>query len=177
MNPFRTSFKQAVNQLATYFVKRTQNFGVSDSGDINYAGDIKPSRSSTSYTGSVFVPLTTPYTNTSFDGDSFSDVSSNTKIENTSWSTTIPASATAVLLKVQVRDSGSAGTSGLYFAVNGSSSVSTFTVLADPSGKDNDDWIYETAVCPCNNGDLWYRCNASGAGTMEVYLEIWGYWI
>ena len=35
--------------------------------------------------------LTEPYTNTTFDGDSFSDVAAHTKIENTSWSTTIPA--------------------------------------------------------------------------------------
>ena len=26
-------------------------------------------------------------------------------------------------------------------------------------------------------GDIYYQIAASGTGTMDVYLEIWGYWL
>lgn len=39
-------------------------------------------------------------------------------------------------------------------------------------------WADVTAVCSCDaNGDIYYRINASGAGTLDVYLRIWGYFI
>lgn len=27
------------------------------------------------------------------------------------------------------------------------------------------------------NGDIYYQLTASGSGTMDIYLEIWGYWL
>ena len=120
--------------------------------------------------------LTTPYTNTSFDGDSFSSVGSRTKIENTSWSTTIPADAKALLIRCRARDSGSAAGTGLYFALY-AKSTGTITLYNCLDGVTNDSVRDETTVVPCTDGDIWYQCNASGADTMDVWLTCLGYWI
>ena len=33
-------------------------------------------------------------------------------------------------------------------------------------------------VVPCDaNGDVYYQIVASGTGTMDVHLQIWGYWL
>ena len=119
--------------------------------------------------------LTSPYTNTNFDGDSFSDVAAQTKIENTDWSTTIPATAKALDIQLVCRDSGSAGTAGLYvllYAVNGA----TIGRGCWPSGKANDDYAEANFIMPCTDGDIWYVVNASGANTMDIWLRCWGWW-
>lgn len=123
-----------------------------------------------------FVPLTTPYTNTSFDGDSFSDVGTNTKIENTSWSTTIPANAVALLLRVRLRDSGATASPEQNFNLYNASGATVPAINARVMPVDdipND----VTSICPCTSGDIWYQCNASGASTLEVWLWCLGYWI
>ena len=120
--------------------------------------------------------LTTPYTITDFDGDSFSTVAVATKIENTSWSTTIPADAKALLIRCQARDSGSAATAPCLFALYPASAGSS-ALEVDLDGVPNDSVNNETAVVPCTNGDIWYKCTASGADTMDVWLWCFGYWI
>ena len=121
--------------------------------------------------------LTTPYTNTTFDGDSFSDVAANTKIENTSWSTTIPIDAKALLIRAVCRDSGSGGTNDLNFRLYPASAATVPALGVYLNGVPNDEYASETAVVPCTDGDLWYRCNASGASTLDVWLYCFGYWI
>ena len=121
--------------------------------------------------------LTTPYTNANFNGDSFSDVAVNTKIENTDWSTTIPADAKALLIRCQIRDSDSTNTNGLYFRLYGASGAADPSVSLWLNGVPNDQWTSETAIVPCTDGDIWYQVNASGADTMDVYLWCFGYWI
>ena len=120
--------------------------------------------------------LTTPYTNADFNGDSFSDVGANTKIENTSWSTTIPATAKALLVYGYVRDSGSAGATGLFFALYPAAGATQAALNWTISGRPNDDYQAESGVVPCTDGDIWYQCDASGANTMDVYLFCWGWW-
>lgn len=121
--------------------------------------------------------LTTPYTNANFNGDSFSDVGANTKIENTDWSTTIPANAKALLIYGQCQDSGSAATAGLYFALFPAAAATAAAFAMGPSGKANDDYAWEMATVPCTDGDVWYKVNASGANTFDVWLWCFGYWI
>jgi hypothetical protein len=148
-----------------------------DTDDIHYDGDLRPVRSGTTYTGYTFVPLTTPITHTSFDGDSFSDVSTSTKIENTSWSTTIPSDAKALLMRVYARDSASESTNGLYFLI-GPSATYYYSGGVHLQNVANDQFAVEAGqVVPCTNGDIWYQCDASGTGTLDVWLEAWGYWI
>ncbi|MFP4344259.1 MAG: hypothetical protein ACLFU8_06175 [Anaerolineales bacterium] len=145
-----------------------------DTDDIHYEGDLRPVRGGTTYTSYTFVPLTTPLTHTSFDGDAFSDVGTATKIENTSWSSAIPANAVALLIDISCVDSGSWGTNGLYFRVGPSSSY-PYAFIVRPKGGN----VYEAgmSVVPCTNGDLWYQVNASGTNTLTVFMKCWGYWI
>jgi hypothetical protein len=123
----------------------------------------------------VFVP--TAYTNTDFDGDSFSDVVAHTKIENTSWSTTIPSDAKGILIRIQAADSGSAGTTGLNFRIYSTSGAGLASARVDLDGVPNDSLVNQTVVVPCTDGDIWYRCDASGVDTLDVWLRVFGYWV
>ena len=120
--------------------------------------------------------LTTAYTNANFNGDSFSDVAANTKIENTDWSTTIPSDAKALMIYGQCRDSGSAATADLFFNLYTTAGGSTAAFAMTSSGAPNDSSAYGQAVVPCTDGDVWYKCAASGADTMDVWLYCWGWW-
>ena len=120
--------------------------------------------------------LTTPYTNSGFAATAFSDVASNTIIQNTSWSTAIPTEAKALLIRCWIRDSGSAGTSGLYLVLVGTAAGTIAAARIDLEGVPNDQWRGEQVIVPCVNGDVWYQVNASGAGTMDITLWCLGYW-
>jgi hypothetical protein len=121
-----------------------------------------------------FYPLAEPLTHTSFDGDSFSDVSTPTKIARDSWSSPIPADAKAILLRIRAKDSAAWGTAGLYFLA-GPSSTHTNAIGAKPAGGDVE--ISNSGPCPCDHGDIYYIINASGTNTMDITLTVWGYWI
>ena len=147
-----------------------------DADDIHYDGNLKSVKSAATYDVYGFHPLTTPLTNTSFDGDSFSAVGASTKVENTSWSSTIPANAKALLLRIAARDSGSAGGTDVYFAV-GPSTTYWYYGRAFVGGLVNDAISENNCVVPCVNGDIYYQCTATGASTMDVWMECMGYWI
>lgn len=118
--------------------------------------------------------LTTQLTSTSWDGDSFS-TTTKTKID-LSAVFGVPAGVKAVLVKGAVRDSGSAATLCL-FQLSGISSGTNYSLTAQASPI-NDRYAYFNGIVPCDaNGDIYYQINASGSGTMDVYLEIWGYWL
>ena len=122
----------------------------------------------------VFVPLTTPLTSTSWDGDSFS-TTAKTKID-LSAVFGVPAGVKAVLVKVALRDSGSAAASCL-FQLSGISSGTNYSLTAQASPI-NDRYAYFNGIVPCDaNGDIYYMATASDSGTMDIYLEIWGYWL
>jgi len=120
--------------------------------------------------------LTEPLTNTDFDGDSFSDVAALTKIENTSWSTTIPADAKALLIRILCRDSGSAATTNLYVSLFGAAAAVYPSLAARPSSLTNNDYAEASGIVPCTDGDIWYTINASAASTMDVWLQCFGWW-
>ena len=119
--------------------------------------------------------LTTPYTITDFDGDSFSTVAVNTKIENSDWSTTIPTTAKALIIRLEAADSGSAA-NNCWFGLYPTAAGATLAMRAIPYGKPNDARAAAHAVVPCTDGDIWYQCLASGAGTLDVWMWCWGYW-
>ena len=119
--------------------------------------------------------LTTPYTHESFNGDSFSDVTSATKIENTGWSTTIPADAKALLIRIVARDSASGSTADLTFRLYPISTAATPTLACRLSAMGNDDKAECLGWVPCSDGDIWYKCNASGVDTLDVWLYVWAY--
>ena len=117
--------------------------------------------------------LTTPKTSDSWDGDSFS-TTAKTKID-LSEVFGVPAGIKAVLVWVAVRDSASQ-TTDCYFRLSPvSTGVAGIGVNCDCV---NDRFGRHTFVVPCDaNGDIYYQIEASGSGTMDVFLQIWGYWL
>ena len=118
--------------------------------------------------------LTTPLTSTDWDGDAFS-TTAKTKIDLSSVFS-VPAGVKAVLVKVALRDSASAsGSYHIQFSGVSSGTNYSLTVEAPPI---NDRFGYGQGIVPCDaNGDIYYNIVASGSGTMDIYLEIWGYWL
>lgn len=120
-----------------------------------------------------FIPLTTPLTSTSWDGDAYS-TTAKTKID-LSVVFGAPAGIKAVLVRVDVRDSGSA-TNDTYVILSPNSIA--FSGFATSPMPVNDRPNRASHIVPCDaSGDIYYQIGASGAGTMDVWLEIWGYWI
>jgi len=143
-------------------------------GDITYSGALKSYKNGTLYAGYAFVPLTTPLTNTAWDGDAYSTTAKT--LIDLSEVFGVPAGVKAVLAFVVVRDSGSA--TGDTWLILGPTSSNWVGMAADCSGQTNDAYDRESLVVPCDaNGDIYYQINASGAGTMDVTMQIFGYWI
>jgi len=119
--------------------------------------------------------LTTPLTSTDWDGDAKSDAGP-TKLDMSAVFTGYPDMAVkAVLLRIAARDDAAIGTAGLYFSV-GPSATYYYALQANPPGADV--LSSNTGICPCDaNGDIYYKINASGSGTCDCWLEVWGYWV
>lgn len=116
--------------------------------------------------------LTSPLTSTSFDGDSFS---STAKLSiDLSAVFGVPAGVKAVYIKTAIRDSGSASNDCILYlspenAGNTGPAVDTGRIA-------NDVYVRDTLVVPCDaNGDIYYQVVASGAGTMDIILQVWGF--
>ena len=123
-----------------------------------------------------FVPLTAPLTSTSWDGDSYSTTAKT--LIDLSAVFGAPAGIKAIAVRITARDSGSASGSGLFFmlAPNNVANQSALTVRLD--GVPNDGLRDASGVCPCDaNGDIYYQIQASGAGTLDAFIVIWGYWL
>jgi len=121
-----------------------------------------------------FVPLTTPLTSTDFDGDSFS-TTAKTKID-LSVKFGVPAGIKAVLLYYGIKDSASE-TSNCYIAFSPNDVSEDYAALLKIYGLNNDVQYTNSAIVPCDaNGDIYYRILASGAGTLDAWMKIWGYY-
>ena len=126
--------------------------------------------------GPQFVPLATPLSSTAWDGDSFSTTAKT--VIDLSVVFGAPAGIKAVLMRVAARDSASAATTGLYVGISPNNTSGSAPLIARPSGLTNDYFAENCAPCPCDaNGDIYYQIVASGANTLDCYIEIWGYWI
>lgn len=118
--------------------------------------------------------LTTPLTSTAWDGDAYS-TTSKTKIDLSSVFS-VPAGVKAVLVTTAIRDSGSAAGDCTFTLSPNDGSLNGPKIGC--SGLANDAFTYSTFIVPCDsNGDIYYQIVASGSGTMDVYLQIWGYWL
>jgi len=124
--------------------------------------------------GWSFIPLTTPLTSTSWDGDARS-TTAKTKID-LSAVFGVPAGVKAVLCNIIIRDSGSAANNT--FLVLSPNNTSAEGSQLSCAGLTNDAFARGNLIVPCNgDGDIYYQIFASGASTMDVYILIWGYWI
>jgi len=120
-----------------------------------------------------FIPLTQPLTSTSWDGDSYSTTAKT--VIDLSAVFSVPAGVRAVLVHTAVRDS-AASTNNCYLILspNGDAGEGMYT----NTFAYDDWWSYGSAVVPCDaNGDIYYQINASGAGTFDAVIQIWGYWL
>lgn len=118
--------------------------------------------------------LTTPLTSTSWDGDARSTTAKT--VIDLSAVFGVPANAKAVNVRLLARDSGSAGMVTVRFGLAPNSTANSIALSCWPGGKTNDAYDENSGWVPCDaNGDIYFQCVASGAGTLDVILEIWGY--
>lgn len=123
-----------------------------------------------------FHPLPAPLTAGAFDGDAFSTVGKT--LIDLSAAFGVPGGAKAVLVRMACRDSASGATNNLSVLVSPNNTAGSTAVIARPSGLPNDYLAEGSGICPCDgNGDIYYQVAASGAGTMDLWIEINGYWI
>jgi len=117
----------------------------------------------------------TPLTSTSWDGDARS-TTARTLID-LSAVFGAPDGIKAILVKVTIRDSGSAA--GDYsFNLMPASGSGEIAFTSRCSGLVNDAYTTESGIVPCDaNGDVYYQIVASGASTMDVTMQIWGYYL
>lgn len=120
-----------------------------------------------------FVPLSSPLTSTSWDGDSFSTTAKTLLDLAGNFGT--PRGIKAALIRVTLRDSGSAGNDCyLILSPNGTAGQG---IAVRCSGIANDFYHNQTVVVPCTaDGDVYYQIAASGSGTLDVTLQVWGWW-
>lgn len=137
-----------------------------------YYADLHPYRNSTTYTAYPYVPLATPLTSTSFDGDAFSSCG-YTKID-TSVVFGAPAGIKVAWVRLIARDSAASPQTGLYVSLSTKGTDATVQAGVYPHGDDQ----FATGVFPvaCDaNGDFYYKVSASGSGTTDIWMTIVGY--
>lgn len=118
------------------------------------------------------------YTSSSYNGDSFStqnktlvDVSASFVKRTTSaaWDKT----ARQLYLAVSVRDSG-AGTTDCYIVLGDTSDNNWGSTVRCPPADDR--YLSASVWVPCNaDGDFYLQAVASGASTLDLYIQIVGY--
>lgn len=85
----------------------------------------------------------------------------------------VPVGVKAVLVRVVMQDSGAGSADYSLLLSPNNTSASGLGPRCMPA---NDRWNDWSGVIPCNSdGDIYYQVYASGSGSMDVYLEIWGY--
>jgi hypothetical protein len=130
-------------------------------------GDYKTYKNSTTYTGYLFVPLTTPLTSTAWDGDTKG--TGDRAIVDLSAAFGVPAGVKAVSMSIQTKGNAAGdyirfGPNATYnYAIICRTQVAGLISHAGP------------VPVPCDsNGDVY--CYPSTT-IPDVYVTIWGYWI
>lgn len=119
--------------------------------------------------------LTTPLTSTSWDGDSYSTTAKT--LIDLSEVFGVPAGAKGILVRLAARDSGSS-TGNCQFLLSPNAIDKSVAVQAYLQGVANDVYVCVNGIVPCDgNGDVYYQIAASGTGTLDAIIEIWGYWL
>jgi len=115
-----------------------------------------------------------PYTSTSWDGDAYSTTAKT--VIDLSAVFGAPANMRAVDLWVQFRDSGSAA--GDPYLVLWCNDTALEGKILRAYHIENDAYVTYSLMVPCDaNGDIYYQINATGASTMDVWMQIHGYWL
>lgn len=123
-----------------------------------------------------YVPLTTRLTSTSWDGDSYSTTAKT--LIDLSAVFSVPAFVKAIDVGVSIRDSASAAATSTCYLILAPVNTNLIGRYIYCAGLANDAWTHGGFIVPCDsNGDVYVQINASGASTLDVYIEIHGYWI
>jgi hypothetical protein len=124
--------------------------------------------------------LASPLTSTSWDGDAYSSTSGKVLID-LSTVFGVPAGVKAVILECAINDSGSLTYStygGAWILFSGQNTELWGGQGINLEKEPNDAHRNAHMIVACNSdGDIYYRINASGTGTMDVILKVWGYWL
>lgn len=122
-----------------------------------------------------WVFLNAPLTSTSWDGDAHSTTAKT--IIDLSAVFGAPAGIKAVLVYIYAADSGSAG-ADCYFGLSPNNTAGHFSIRCYLAGQVNDWAQVAQGICPCDaNGDVYYQILATGANTLDVWMQFWGYLI
>lgn len=141
-------------------------------GKATITGDLKDGNG-VLYGRPVF--LTTPLTSSSWNGAGRSTTAKTLINLNSDFG--VPAGAKAVLVRMTARDSGSS--SGYnQLMLSPSATAGSAAVQCYLQGVPNDVYVSANGICPCNSGgNIYYQIAASGTGTLDASIEIWGYWL
>lgn len=145
-------------------------------GGIQVLGNVERVESGVEYDGGIPIYLQTPLTSTAWYGDAHSTTAKT--LIDLSAVFGVPAGVKAVKVNLIARDSASAAaTVTCFFGVSPNDTNLSMAVCARAAGKTNDALTGASDWCPCDaNGDVYYQINASGASTLDAWIEIWG-WI
>ena len=139
-------------------------------GNLTVTGDYKNYRNATTYTGYLFVPLTTPATSTAFDGDLY-DVDNDEAVIDLSASFGLPAGIKAVSLGLWSTCATVGKEFSLRRAAGGLPAVAVYTQVANQQN-------FCAGIVPCDaNGDIYFTTTAVHGAECAVYIRINGYWI
>lgn len=115
--------------------------------------------------------LQAPATSTSWDGDARSTTAKT--LIDLSAVFSIPDYVKAVYVRAMIQDSGASG-SDRSLLLGPTNSAAVGVGLRCPPADDR--YAEASLIVPCDsNGDIYYQISASGIGTMDVHLQIWGY--
>jgi hypothetical protein len=138
-------------------------------GNIRTDGNFISYKNSTEYTGYIFVPLTTPLTSTSYNGDD--TISVGTRTIDTSSVFGAPVGIKAALVYVRAKWA-SAGDYYLIVRPGGGGATTDVDVIRGSTTYYDD----MTVLVPCDaNGD--FDIVVGGANATNVIIKIFGYWI
>jgi hypothetical protein len=116
-----------------------------------------------------------PLTSASWDGDSFS-----TGTGTINWNSVfgVPSYAKAVELRAQARDSGSAAAANCYVWIAAKSTTSQPALLLRLEGVANDKPRNAGQIVPvASDGTSYYSLVASGASTLDVWINVVGWYV
>jgi hypothetical protein len=120
-----------------------------------------------------WVYLAAPLTSASWDWDAYSTTAKT--VIDLSAVFSAPAGIKAILVLLAANDSGSAANFA-WLGVSPNDTAGSVAVLCSTQGVANDGIASNSGVCPCSaTGDIYYQIAASGASTLDAYMQIWGY--
>ena len=121
-----------------------------------------------------FYPLDEPFVSTSWDGDSYSTVSTGTSI-NLQSVFGAPSGVKAIYARITARDSATYPQTGLFFQIGSKLGVEHQITVFVPG---SDVRVSDTGICKVDaDGNIYYKLTASGTNTMDCWIYIWGYWL